>query len=193
MQKRADLAILLQAFFTKRLIAQRRASPHTIASYRDTFRLLLQFSRRRLRKEPFQLALDDLDTSLIGAFLDDLERQRGNGTRSRNLRLTAIKSFFRYVALEAPAHAALIQQVLATPNQRQSRSLVDFLTRPEIDALLAAPNKQTWLGRRDYAFMLTAVQTGMRLSEMTALRQEHVWLGTGPHIRCLNQDYCCCS
>jgi site-specific recombinase XerD len=184
MQQRADLAIVLQSFFTKRLIAQRRVSPHTIASYRDTFRLLLQFSQKRLHKEPFQLGLEDLDASLIGAFLDDLETQRSNGARSRNLRLTAIRSFFRYAALEVPNHAGLIQRVLAIPNQRQPRSLVDFLTRPEIDALLATPNKQSWLGRRDYAFMLTAVQTGMRLSEMTSLRHEDVWLSTGPHIRC---------
>jgi integrase/recombinase XerD len=184
MPQPADLAGVLQSFFTKRLMAQRRVSPHTIASYRDTFRLLLQFSQKRLHKEPCRLGLEDLDASLIGAFLEDLETRRGNGARSRNLRLTAIRSFFRYAALEAPTHAALIQRVLAIPNQRQPRSLVNFLTRPEIDALLAAPNPQSWLGRRDHAFLLTAVQTGMRLSEMTSLRHEDVWLGAGPHIRC---------
>jgi site-specific recombinase XerD len=116
--------------------------------------------------------------------LDDLEERRNNGAQSRNLRLTAIRSFFRYAALEVPIHAGLIRRVLAIPNQRQPRTLVGFLTRPEIDALLATPNKESWLGRRDYAIMLTAVQTGMRLSEMTSLRHEDVWLGTGPHIRC---------
>ena len=134
----ANLPALLQSFFTTRLMAQRKVSSHTIASYRDTFRLLLQFAQKRLRKAPSQLELDNLDASFIGAFLDDLEASRGNGARSRNLRLTAVRSFFRYAALEAPGHAGTIQRVLAIPNQRQSRALVDFLTRPEIDALLAA-------------------------------------------------------
>jgi len=180
----ANFPALLQSFFTTRLMTQRKVSPHTIASYRDTFRLLLQFTQKRLRKAPAQLKLEDLDASLIGAFLDDLETRRGNGARSRNLRLTAVRSFFRYAALEAPAHAGIIQRVLAIPNQRQPRALVGFLTRPEIDALLAAPNQKTWLGRRDYAFLLTAVQTGLRLSEMTALRQEDISLGTGANVHC---------
>lgn len=175
---------LLQCFFSDRLLAQRKVSPHTIASYRDTFRLLLQFAQKRLHKAPSQLGLKDLNAFLIGAFLDDLEKRRHNGARSRNLRLTAVRSFFRYAALEAPAHSGIIQRVLAIPNQRQPRALVAFLTRPEIDALLATPNRQTWLGRRDHAFLLLAVQTGLRLSEMTALRHEDVWLGTGPHVRC---------
>jgi integrase/recombinase XerD len=184
MRDTANLPSLLQSFFTNRLMAQRKASPHTIASYRDTFRLLLQFAQTRLRKAPSELALGDLDASLIGAFLDDLEKRRRNGARSRNLRLTAVRSFFRYAALEAPTHAAVIQRVLAIPNQRQPRALVGFLTRPEIEALLAAPNPKTWLGRRDHAFLLTAVQTGLRLSEMTALRQEDVSLGAGAHVHC---------
>ena len=180
----ANLPTLLQSFFTTRLMAQRKVSSHTIASYRDTFRLLLQFAQKRLRKAPSQLELDNLDASCIGAFLDDLEASRGNGARSRNLRLTAVRSFFRYAALEAPVHAGTIQRVLAIPNQRQPRALVDFLTRPEIDALLAAPNQATWLGRRDHAFLLTAVQTGLRLSEMTSLRHEDISLGTGAHVHC---------
>jgi len=180
----ANFPALLQSFFTTRLMAQRKVSSHTIASYRDTFRLLLQFAQKRLRKAPSQLELDNLDASFIGAFLDDLEASRGNGARSRNLRLTAVRSFFRYAALEAPAHAGTIQRVLAIPNQRQSRALVDFLTRPEIDALLAAPNLATWLGRRDHAFLLTAVQTGLRLSEMTSLRHEDISMGTGAHVHC---------
>src|SRR5512132_93213 len=180
----ANFPALLQSFFTTRLMAQRKVSPHTIASYRDTFRLLLQFSQKRLRKAPSQLRLEDLDASLIGAFLDDLENRRGNGARSRNLRLTAVRSFFRYAALETPGHAGIIQRVLAIPNQRQPRALVDFLTRPEIDALLAAPNRTIWLGRRDHAFLLTTVQTGLRLSEMTALRHEDISVGTGAHVHC---------
>jgi len=184
MRDAADFPVLLQSFFTTRLITQRRVSAHTIASYRDTFRLLLQFAQKKVHKTPSQLSLEDLDASLIGGFLDDLQTRRGNGARSRNLRLTAVRSFFRYAALEAPGHAALIQRVLAIPNQRQPRVMVDFLTRPEIDALLAAPNRETWLGRRDHAFLLTAVQTGLRLSEMTSLRHEDVSLGAGAHVHC---------
>jgi len=184
MRDPANLPTLLQSFFTIRLITQRKVSPHTIASYRDTFRLLLQFAQKRLRKAPSQLELDDLNASLVGAFLEYLEKRRRNGSRSRNLRLTAIRSFFRYAALEAPAQGGIIQRVLAIPNQRQPRALVGFLTRPEIEALLAAPDRKQWLGRRDHAFLLTAVQTGLRLSEMTALRHEDVSLGTGAHVRC---------
>ncbi len=184
MRGSGNLPTLLQAFFTTRLMAQRKASPHTIASYRDTFRLLLQFAQKRLRKPPAQLELNDLDAALIGSFLEGLEKHRRNGARSRNLRLTAIRSFFRYASLEAPAQSGVIQRVLAIPNQRQPRALVGFLTRPEIEALLAAPNRTTWLGRRDHAFLLTAVQTGLRLSEMTALRHEDVSLGAGAHVRC---------
>ena len=184
MRDSANLPALLQSFFTTRLMTQRKASPHTIASYRDTFRLLLRFAQTRLRKAPSQLELSDLDGALIGAFLEDLEKRRRNGARSRNLRLTAIRSFFRYASLEAPAQSGVIQRVLAIPNQRQPRPLVGFLTRPEIEALLAAPNKTTWLGRRDHAFLLTSVQTGLRLSEMTSLRQEDVALGAGAHVHC---------
>jgi integrase/recombinase XerD len=184
MRDRASLPALLQSFFSTRLIMQRKVSPHTIASYRDSFRLLLQFAQQRLRKAPSQLALQDLDASLVGAFLEDLENRRHNGARSRNLRLTAIRSFFRYASLEAPEHSATIQRVLAIPNQRQRRAIVGFLTRPEIEAILTAPNRTKWLGRRDYAFLLTAVQTGLRLSEMTALRHEDVSLAAGAHVRC---------
>jgi site-specific recombinase XerD len=184
MRDRADLPALLQSFFTTRLMTQRKASPHTINSYRDTFRLLLQFAQKQLHKAPSQLGLVDLDASLVGAFLEDLENRRHNGARSRNLRLTAIRSFFRYASLEAPAHSGIIQRVLAIPNQRQRRALVGFLSRPEIEALLTAPNRTKWLGRRDHAFLLTAVQTGLRLSEMTSLRHEDVSLGAGAHVRC---------
>ena len=184
MRDSANLPALLQSFFTTRLMTQRKASPHTIASYRDTFRLLLQFAQTRLRKTPSQLELKDLDGTLIGAFLEDLEKRRSNGPRSRNLRLTAIRSFFRHASVEAPAQSGVIQRVLAIPNQRQPRALVGFLTRPEIEALLAAPNRTTWLGRRDHAFLLTAVQTGLRLSEMTSLRHEDVSLGAGAHVHC---------
>jgi integrase/recombinase XerD len=184
MRKSPDFPILLQSFFTQRLIEQRKASPHTIASYRDTFRLLLRFAQKRLHKPPSQLVMEDLNAPFLGAFLHDLENHRANGARSRNLRLTAIRSFFRYAALESPQCAALIQRVLAIPNKRQPRSLVDFLTRPEIKALLAGPSPKTWLGRRDHALLLTAVQTGLRLSEITILRQSDITLGSGAHVRC---------
>jgi site-specific recombinase XerD len=184
MKPRANFPVLLESFFTQRLINQRQASPHTIASYRDTFRLLLQFAQQHLRREPSQLRLEDLDAPLIGAFLDHLENGRRNVSRTRNLRLTAIRSFFRYAAYQQPTHSAQIQRVLAIPNKRQARPLVGFLTRPEIDALLVAPNQDTWGGRRDHAFLLMALQTGLRLSEMTALRREDLALGTGAHVRC---------
>jgi site-specific recombinase XerD len=184
MRDPASFPALLQSFFTMHLATQRKASAHTVASYRDTFRLLLQFAQKRLRRRPSELAFSDLDTTFIGSFLDHIEKQRRNGSRSRNLRLTAIRSFFRYAALEAPADSGTIQRVLAIPNQRQPRALVAFLTRPEIEALLAAPDRSTWLGRRDHAFLMTAVQTGLRLSEMTGLLHEDVWLGTGAHVRC---------
>ena len=179
-----DFPTLLESFFTQRLITQRRASPHTIASYRDTFRLLLYFAQKRLRKLPSQLVLKDLNAPFLGAFLNGLETDRASSARSRNLRLTAIRSFFRYAALETPQNAALIQRVLAIPNKKHSRPLVGFLIRPELDALLRAPNQNTWLGRRDHALLLTTVQTGLRLSEITSLRQRDVWLGSGAHVRC---------
>jgi site-specific recombinase XerD len=184
MNQRAEFPAILQSFFTKRLVAQRRASPHTIASYRDTFRLLLAYTHKALKKDPSEITLEDLDASLIGAFLDDLEKQRHNGVRSRNLRLTVVRSFFKFAALEAPQYSLLIQRVLAIPNKRQQRPLVGFLTRPEVDALLAIPNRNSWLGRRDYALLLMAIQTGLRLSEITSLRQQDLVFGTGAHVRC---------
>jgi site-specific recombinase XerD len=184
MKDATSFPILLESFFTKRLIAQRRASPHTIGSYRDAFRLLLQFAEQRLGKAPSRLTLEDLQAPFLGVFLDNLESARANGARSRNLRLAAIRSFFRYIALEVPQYSGLIQRVLAIPNKRQSRPLVGFLTRPEIDALLKAPDQNTWLGRRNHALLLTVIQTGLRLSEITSIRRQDVSLGKGAHIRC---------
>jgi site-specific recombinase XerD len=180
----ANLAALLQTFFTDRLIAQRRVSPHTVASYRDTFRLLLQFAQKELGKSPSKLGIIDLSSALIGAFLDDIEKNRANASRSRNLRLTAIRSFFRYAALECPEHSAGIQRVLAIPPKRQSSRLVDFLTKPEIDALLEVPDQRTWLGRRDRVLLLFTIQTGLRLSELIGLRQGDIYLERGAHVRC---------
>jgi site-specific recombinase XerD len=154
MADQTSFPTLLEAFFTRRLIAQRRASPHTVASYRDTFRLLFQFAEEQLAKVPSRLTLEDLNAPFLGAFLDHLESTRANGARSRNLRLTAIRSFFRYAALETPQHSGLIQRVLSIPNKRQPRPLVGFLTRPEIDALLAAPDRETWLAAGTTRFCL---------------------------------------
>jgi len=183
----ATFAPLLERFFTQRLMQQRQASPHTISSYRDTFRQFLKFAQLRLHKLPSRLNLEEIDAPLVVAFLDELEKYHGLSVRSRNLRLTAIHSFFRYAALEAPTHSAQIQRVLAIPSKRFARTLVHFLTRLEVDALLAAPDRRTWSGRRDHAFLLVAVQTGLRLSEMTGLKREDLILGLGAHVRVIGK------
>jgi integrase/recombinase XerD len=182
------LAPAMEGFFTERLIAQRRASAHTVASYRDTFRLLLGFVQRRTGKAPAKLALEDLDAVLIGAFLDHLERERHNRVRTRNNRLAAIHSLFAYAALRHPEHAAVIQRVLAIPAKRTDRKLVSFLNDDEVDTLLAAPQRDTWVGRRDHALLLVAIQTGLRVCELTSLKCADVELGTGAHIRCHGKD-----
>ncbi len=187
MKSPISLAVLLERFFTQRLMQQRQASPHTITSYRDTFCQFLKFSEQRLKQAPSRLSFHQIDAPLITAFLDHLEKQGGISSRSRNLRLTALRSFFRFAAFEAPAHSAQIQRVLAIPSKRFTRTLVEFLTRAEVDALLAAPDQNTWLGRRDHAFILLAVQTGLRLSEMTALKRENVIVGAGAHIRVIGK------
>ena len=187
MSERVSFAALLERFFTQRLMQQRQASPHTIASYRDTFRLLLLFAKKRLHKAPSALVLADIDAPLVTAFLDDLEATRGITARTRNLRLTAVRSFFRYVAFEAPTHAAQIQRALAIPAKKHDRALVPFLIRAEVDALLAAPDQSTWFGRRDHALILLAVQTGLRLSELTGLRHDDVHLGVGAHVRVIGK------
>ena len=187
MKSSATLAALLERFFTQRLMNQRQASSHTISSYRDTFRLLLQFAKQRLHKSPASLAFEEIDAPMIAAFLDNLEKERGITARSRNLRLTAIRSFFHYAAYEEPSHSAQIPRVLAIPGKRHTRTLVHFLNRPEIDALLAAPDQRTWFGRRDHVLLMVAVQTGLRLSELTGLQRQDVVLGTGAHVRCVGK------
>ena len=183
----ANVAPVLQAFFTDRLMAQRQASPHTIASYRDTFCLLLRFIQQQAGKAPSSLSLQDMDVPTIGAFLDHLEQERGNSPRSRNVRLAAVHAFFRYVALHAPDHSALAQRVLAIPPKRYGRTMIEFLTRQEIEALLNAPDQATWIGRRDRTLLLLAVQTGLRVSELIALRCQDVALGHGANVRCLGK------
>lgn len=166
---------------------QRQASPHTISSYRDTFRQFLKFTEQQLHKAPSHLDFEEINAPLIMAFLDHLEKQQGVSIRSLNLRLTALHSFFHYAAFEASAHSSQIQRVLAIPSKRFARTLVQFLTRAEVDALLAAPDQHTWSDRSDHAFMLLAVQTGLRLSEMTGLQTQDILLGAGAHVRVIGK------
>jgi integrase/recombinase XerD len=175
---------LLQAYFTDYLMRERGASPHTIANYRDTFRLLIAFAQKRLNKPPTKLAVHDLDASFVLRFLDYLERERGVTPRSRNVRLAAIHSFFNYVALQEPAVGAVAQRVLAIKSKRCPKHPVPFLTQTEIEALLAAPDQTTRSGRRDRTLLLLAVQTGLRVSELIGLRCSDVALESGAHVRC---------
>lgn len=187
MKLEPDFPSLCESFFIKRLIAQRKASPDTVAAYAQTFRLLARFAQERLNTPPSKLELAQLDAPFLAAFLDDLEARRDNGVRSRNARLAALRSFYRYAALEVPQHAGLIQRVLSIPYKRFSRRMVDYLTRSEVDALLAVADKGSWVGRRNYAFLLIAVQTGLRLSELTGLRRRDVVLSAGAHVSCLGK------
>ena len=174
MTSHASFAPLVERYFGQRLITQKQASAHTIASYRDTFRLFLQFTRKRTGKAPSDLEFSDIDVDLIETFLTDLEQRRG--ISARDLRLSALRSFFRFAIYYEPAHAGRIQQILAIPAKRHDRTLVGFLTRSEVEALLATPDSRTWHGRRDHALLLVAFQTGMRLSEITGLRRHDVEL-----------------
>ena len=179
-----SLAPTLQAFFTDRLMRQRHASPHTVAAYRDSFRLLFAYVADTTGKAPANLDWTDLDATTVGGFLHHLEVGRGNSVRTRNTRLSAIHSFFEFAALHHPEHADLIQRVLAIPEKRYDSAVVAYLTRAEVDALLASPDRTTWSGQRDHALMLLGVQTGLRVSELAALRGEDVTMGAGAHVRC---------
>jgi site-specific recombinase XerD len=179
-----NLPALVQRFFTDRLQSQLGASPHTVASYRDTFRLLLVFASERLAREPSQLSLEDLDANLIGAFLDHLEQGRGSTPRTRNARLAAVRAFFRFVSYAEPPYSLQCQRILAIPNKRHERSTVEFLTEKETAALVAAPDPATWIGRRDRTLLLVAAQTGLRNAELRSLRRTDVAFGVGPHLRC---------
>jgi integrase/recombinase XerD len=174
----STLPTLLQRFFTDRLTAQLQASPNTIAGYRDTFRLLLRYASQRRNKTPTKLKIEDLDSTLIGDFLAHVEKVRRNSARSRNTRLAAIRSFYRYVAMNEPEHALHCQRILAIPSKRYVRRTVDFIDRTEMEALLVAPDLSTWVGRRDRAILLLALQTGLRVSELINL------ICCGAHIRC---------
>ena len=178
------IAPTLQAFFTDRLGKQRQVSPRTIAAYRDTLKLLLGFVHQKSGKLPSQLDWDDLDATMISAFLNHLESERHNSTRTRNVRLTAIRSLFSYAALCHPEHALLIQRVLAIPPKRFDKRIVTFLSPVEVDALVDAPDQRRWEGRRDRVLMLLAIQTGLRVSELTGLNCNDITLGTGASVRC---------
>lgn len=182
-----SFASVLTRFFTQRLMQQRHASPHTVGSYRDTFRLLLRFATARTGKAPSKLAWQDIDAPLISACLDDMETGRGISARSRNLRLTAIRSLFKYAAFELPQHALQIQRVLAIPSKRCTQLQIGYLSREEVDALLAAPDQGLWAGRRDHAWILLAVQSGLRLSELTGITRADIHLGTGAHVRVMGK------
>jgi len=181
------LAPTLQAFFTDRLIGQRGASAHTIAGYRDTWRLLLAFAAQRTGKNPCQLDIADLDAPLIAAFLDHLEHGRGKSRRTRNNRLAAIRSLFAWASLRHPEHAATIQRVLAITPKRYQRNLVTYLTSAETEALLAACDTSTWTGRRDHALITLAAQAGLRISELAGLTTSDVILGTGAHVHTIGK------
>jgi integrase/recombinase XerD len=178
------LPVLIQQFFTDRLCTQMEASPNTIAGYRDTFRLLLRFANQRTGRAPTKLRIEDLDAELVGNFLAHIESERGNSARSRNTRLAAIRSFFRLVALKEPAYMLQCQKILAMPAKRYVRRTVEFLDAVEMDALLAAPSRSTWVGRRDHAILIVALQTGLRASELINLQCCDVMTGVGAHIRC---------
>jgi integrase/recombinase XerD len=178
---------LLQRFFTERLITQQAASSHTVAGYRDTFRLLLKFAKDRLGRAPSALRLEELDAEFLETFLEHLEHDRGNRPRTRNHRLSALHAFFRYVSLAEPAFSMQCQRILTIPAKRFEKAPVEFLTEEESAALVSAPNAQTWIGRRDRALLLVAVQTGLRNSELTSLRCQDVELGAGAHLRCFGK------
>ena len=182
-----SLLPLTQGFFLKRLMQQRQASTHTIDSYRDSFKLFFRFASKRLGPSPDRLHFEQIDAPLVTEFLDDLETSRNVSIRTRNLRLTAIHSFFRYAAYELPTHGDQIQRVLAIPGKRFTARQVSYLNRDEVDALLAAPDRGSWLGRRDHAFILTAVQTGLRVSEMTGLTRGDLVMGASAHVQVIGK------
>jgi len=181
------LAPWLQRFFTKYLTQQKQVSGHTIHSYRDTFRLLLKFLEQTRKRGPSYVTLDDIDVAVVADFLLKLEKDRGISARTRNLRLTAIRSFFRFMSHELPERAGQIQRILAIPAKRQPHPLVHFLNPSETEALLTAPDCSSWLGRRDHALMLLAMQTGLRLSELTGLRMADLSVDAGAHVRVIGK------
>jgi len=177
------LAPTLEAFFTTRLSGQLGASPHTVAAYRDTWRLLLRYAAHTTGTPAHAIDLAQLDAALIGGFLAHLEDERGNSIATRNARLAAVHSLFAYAAVEHPEHAGSINRVMAIPaKRRQRRTDITYLTEPEVTALLNAPDQDSPAGRRDHALIQVAVTTGLRVSELTGLRWPDIHLGTGAHV-----------
>lgn len=185
--KTYPLPVYVQRFFTERLATQFRASHNTVASYRDAFRLLLKYASDCLGRSPIDLQVADISADLVGRFLSFLETERGNSARSRNARLAAIRSFFKYVAINEPQLLHHCQRIIAIPSKRYEKRAIDYLNQDEIDALIAAPDISTWIGRRDYTLLLLTVQTGLRVSELISLTCGDVVLGTGAHIRCMGK------
>ena len=181
------LSAYLQRFFTERLGHQMKASPNTIASYRDTFRLLLRYAAAQQEKEPTQLQIADIDADLVAHFLTDLETTRGDAARSRNTRLAAIRSFYKYVAVNEPQLLHHCQRVMAMPAKRHVKRAIDYLSREEIEAVIAAPDLSTWHGRRDRVILVLALQTGLRVTELVTLTCSDIALGAGAHVRCLGK------
>ncbi len=178
------LAPLVQRFFTERLIRQLGASANTIKSYRDTFKLLLDFAEEGCAKASWDMDVADIDADLVADFLDHLESERGNSAKSRNIRLAAIRSFFGHVAVNEPQVLHHCQKILQLPTKRHQKTTISWLTSDEVTALVAAPDLTTWYGRRDRALLMLATQTGLRVSELTGLRIRDVSLGHGAHVRC---------
>ena len=185
--KASNFPALIQRFFTDRLCTQMEASRHTVAAYRDTFRLLIRYAAERRGRPPTKLAIEDIDADLVADFLTHVETARGNAARTRNARLAAIRSFFRYVALTEPSWLLHCQRILSMPSKRTVKRSVTFLDAEEIAALLAAPDRATHVGRRDHVLLLLALQTGLRASELINLRCKDVILGAGAHIRCVGK------
>jgi len=185
--KTYSLPVYVQRFFTERLTSQLSASQNTIASYRDTFRLLLRYASDHLGRTPVNLQVADIDADLVGDFLSSIETERGNAARSRNVRLSAIRSFFKYVAINEPQLLYHCQRILAMPSKRHEKRTIDYLNRDEIEALIATPDQTTWYGQRDHALLLLALQTGLRVSELISLKCGDVVLGTGAHVRCMGK------
>lgn len=174
----ASFGTLLQAFFTEYLLGYKRASLQTVAAYRDTFRLLLQFLSKMRSRQPAQLSFEDVNVASVLAFLDHLEVERKNSVRSRNARLAAVRSFFRFVAFRDPEQVALAAQLLAIPIKRAGRRLVGHLTLEEMDAVIAAPDRTRWGGRRDHALLETLYNSGARVSEIAAIRRSQIVFDT---------------
>ncbi len=183
-QEKQDFQILLQKFFTVQLYKEKQVSSHTIVSYRDTFKLLLDFVHQKYKLKPEGICLIDLDVECIRHFLNYLEEERKASARSRNQRLAALRSFYKFVSFERPDLSGSIQRILSIPCKRYTRRNICFLQPDEVSALQSGPDLSQWVGRRDQAILILAIQTGLRVSEITSLKVEDVILSNGPYVKC---------